>query len=643
MGALAELKEGLTSRTLLAMLFSSLVMMPALLWVYLSTGIAVGTIAAAYATMLIFGELGMIMMSPLSASELATIRWGASIAAGYGAGFIFSVYMRKSPITKQFGIAEFIPTWVVPPEDSPAVINRVIWHPDWYLPILISFLSMGMFLLASLSLSFIARELFLEVEKLPFPTGAVAAEIAISLSGGASERYRIFSVSTILTAAYEGVRVLLPAVGVVLFGRELMLINPLHFDFTLNIEPFLPGATFGVTTNPLVVGIGFIVPEIVVIWAVITTIAAYLVLPPILTRYAPGLYPYVPGRPMLMPGTILGAWYEPMLKFWLSIGVGLLLAAAIIPTLLGARQVATAFRSFFSLSGEAARRSGVLPGRVSLGIFVASMLAASFLAYALTPIGPHFLLAIILINLGYSFVNTIVGARSAGLTGGFYTIPYLNEVTFWLTTPQPSPSNVMSYWVWFNPFIGQALGGASMCIGYKAAQLTGTKPMSIAKAHILGVFMSSIVGLIVAGMLWYVYDVPSRFMPAPSYPADALLRSLFITRQFRGFFKADFILGGFAASTLFVLLPRLIPALSQFTGIGMVFGVISGLMDMPSNSYGILLGYIFKKLLERKMGREWSNKYMMTVAAGIWTGSSVIISLATSLRFIKEAISPTIY
>ncbi len=641
MSAAIELEEGLTSRTLLAMLFSSLVMMPALLWVYLSTGIAVGTIAAAYATMLIFGEIAMIMMSPLRASELATIRWGASIAAGYAAGFIFSVYMRKSPITKQFGIAENIPTWVVPLENSPAIVKRMIWHPDWFLPIGIGFASMGLFLAASIALSFIARELFIEVEKLPFPTGAVAAEIAISLSGGASDRYKLFAISTMITAFYESIRILLPALGLVLFGRETILINPIHFDFTLNIEPFIPGATFGITTNPLVIGLGFIIPDIVVIWDLITTIVSYLILPPFLI--GTGIYPYTPGRPMLMPGTILGAWYEPMLRFWLSIAVGVLVATAVVPTLIGSRQIVSALKTFFSLSGEAAKKAGVLSGKVSLMMFIGAMLIASIIAYMLTPLGIYFFFVILLINIGYSFLNTIVGARSAGLTGGLFTIPYLNEVTFWLTTPVPSPDNKLSYWVWFNPFINQALEGANMCIGYKAAALTNTKPMSITKAHVLGVIMSNLVGLVVAGLLWYVYDVPSRFMPAPSYPADALLRSLFITRQFGVFFRADFIVGGFIASSILALLPRLVPALAPYTGIGMLFGIVAGLLDMPSNSYGIFIGYLFKKFLERKMGKEWSSKYMMSVAAGIWAGSSIIISLATALRFVREAISPMVY
>jgi len=281
MSSTVQLQEGLTPRTFLAMLFSSLVMMPALLWVYLATGQLVGTLAAAYATMLIFGELGLIMMSPLSASELATIRWGASIAAGYTGGFLFTVYLRKSPITKQFGIAQNIPWWACPPENSPAIIQRMIWHPDWLLPLGIGLLSMTLVLAADVSLSFIARTLFIEVEKLPFPTGAVAAEIAIALSGGEKERYRIFAIATMMAAIYESIRVLFPSLTEIILGRRLMVINPIHYDFTEMIDPVIHGATTGITTNLLVIATGLIVPEIVIIWQFITSIVTYVLLPPI--------------------------------------------------------------------------------------------------------------------------------------------------------------------------------------------------------------------------------------------------------------------------------------------------------------------------------------------------------------------------
>jgi len=146
------------------------------------------------------------------------------------------------------------------------------------------------------------------------------------------------------------------------------------------------------------------------------------------------------------------------------------------------------------------------------------------------------------------------------------------------------------------------------------------------------------VGFVVAGLLWHVYDVPSRFLPAPSFPADAVIRSLFVTRQFFLFLNWIHVLEAFIAGSIIVIIPRFVQALAPFTGVAPVFGLIAGMMDMPSNVTAYFLGYLFKKFLERKMGVEWARRYTMTVAAGFWTGSSVIISLSTALRFVREAV-----
>ena len=642
MAVSVELREGFTVKTIIAMIFSAIVLMPALLWVYLSTGVAVGSIAAAYATMLIFGEFGLLFMSPFTESELVTIRWGASMAATFAGGFLFGVYLRKSSIAHQFGVAQFIPTWSVPKLASEAIQKRIIWHPDWAMPFLVGYTALTLSLIGSIALSFVAEQLFIEVERLPFPTGALAAEIAVSIAGGEKRRYEIFAVSTLLAATYETIRSLVPALGLLLFGRELTTLPLIHFDLTRAIEPVLPGATTGLTTNILIWGLGFIIPEAVILWYFITSVFAYVVLPPIFVKTGFRLYPYTPGRPMLIPGTILGAWYEPSLKFWLSIAVGLLLASAIIPTILGGKHIGSALKAFFSLSSESAKKAGLIPGKTAIFLFIFSMIVSSVLAYILTPMGPYFFLVILLITLGYSFLNTIIGARSLGLTGGAYTIPYLNEVTFWLTTPSPSPQSVYSYWVWFNPFIMQ-VDGSGLLIGYKAAKMTRTKLTSIVKAHVIGIVLTQIVGLVIAGILWNVYDVPSRFMPAPSFPANALIRCMFITRSFGGFFRPDWIVESFIVGSIFALIPRFASILAPYTGLSMLFGMVGGLMDMPSNATGVFVGYLIKKLIEKKMGREWSNKYIMTVAAGIWSGSSIVISLATALRFIRQAIAPEIY
>ncbi len=635
-------KEGLTLKALMAMIFSSVIMMPALLWVYLATGVGIGPIAAAYATMLIFGELGKLLMSPLNEHELATIRWGASMAASYTGGFLFSIYMRKSPITHQYGIADKIPVWVVPPETSEALINRIIWHPDWLLPIGIGYLTFFISLVGTIGISYITRELFIEVEKLPFPTGALAAEIAKALSKEAGgERYKIFAIVTTLMAMFEAARSLAPALGMVLFGRPIILIPPLHWDFTQQIELIIPGATIGFTTNFMIMSLGFIIPDKVIIWSIIGMIFAYIVMPPIFVALRYGPYAdWRPGKPgvMLIPGTIEGSWYQPLLNIWLSIVIGMAVAGAIIPFITSFKQFKESLKSFLKLSSSEAKTYGVIPGKTAFIMFLASSITLSILAYMLTPRGIAFLIGVFAVNVGISFLNNIIAGRGIGLAAMAPIIPYANEVVLWLTT---SPQDIE---VWFNPFFAQ-LGGADLCIGYKAAELTRTKPMSITKAHIIGLLMTNLVGLVIAAMFWNVYDIPSRFLPAPTYPADALMRCLFITRQFM-FLKPELIVMSFIIGTLIIvapMIPVIGPILEPVTGISVVFGLINGFNDMPSNITVLFMGWIIKKLIERKMGREWASRNMITIAAGIWTGGSLVISLSTALRFAREAVAPEVF
>ena len=632
-----ELKEGFTYRTVIAILFSAFIMMPSLLWVYLTTGQAIGGIAAAYATMLIFGELGLLFLSPLTVHELVTIRWGASMAATYGAGLLFNIYFRKSPIAKQYGVADKIPLWVVPPETSEAFIERIIWHPDWTLPLTIGYTATIISLISAISLSLIARELFIEVESLPFPTGAVAAEIAESLSGLRPEKYKIFAVSTLLSALIEMPRTLIPAVTLILFGVSVVLVPPIHYDLTNVIEWLLPGSTTGITANIMILALGLILPEQVILWSLISSLTTYLVLPPLLLSVRVD-YPYTKGMPMLVPGTLEGAWYKPMLRFWLSYGVGFIFAAAILPFIFNLRQTVTAVRTFFSLSGSRAKRLGLLSGKTTLLLFLVPQVIASILAYLLTPLGLPFLLAILTINFGLTIFDTIVSGRSVGLTGGATTIPYANYALLMATT---SPEQIE---VWFNPFlINPGVTAADICIGYKAAQLTNTKPLSIVKAHLMGIFSTQLVGLLIASLLWHLYDVPSRLLPAPSFPVDTVIRCLFITRQFGEYLKWPQILTTFTMGSIFLIIPRFIRALSPVIGLPALFGIIWGLMDMPSNVIGVFLGYIIKKIIERKMGTEWCRSYIVTVAAGLWAGASMIISLSTALMFVRESILAVLY
>lgn len=634
-------REGLTDKVLLAIVFSSLLMTPAFSWVYLSTGIAIGGIAAAYVTMVIFGEIARFLRSPLSESELATIRWGASLAVGGAANIAWRVFLRKSAITKQFGIADKIPTWWVPPANSPAILHRTIFHPDWLIPLTIGYFGMPFSLLAIISLSFFVRQIYIEVEKLPFPTGAMAAELAKSLSREYDpKKYEVFSIAAFLAFLWGIVYYILPAIIMIIghYERPIQLIpSTIDLTFFLDYTP-LYGATIGFTPDLLAISIGAIIPTNVVIGVIAGCIGAYVIGNHMLV--AQGLIPWRPGTPMLGPG-LTGLWQQPMLRYWMSISLGFLLAGVFVPFFKNIKSFIEAMKSFFKLGVEEERRLGIWSGKRSLIIYLISCSILTTMAIIFELImNPKdvyanwvfWFIGVPIIVIGLNFVNALSVGRSAGLMGSSIPIPYAREIVTWLTYNGIDG--------WFNPFINSDIGlyAGTILIGYKAAELTFTKPMSIAKAQIIDAIVSSLTTLLFSYLFWSIYDIPSRMLPAPSFYPDAALQSLYITKKFWGsqYFKPELII-------ISIIIGVIIEAIPQLAGLISAIGLSSGFSSIPSASISLFIGWLFRWLLIKIKGREWARNYLMSFVAGLWAGSSLAIALGTGLIFAYQAILPGIY
>ena len=623
-----ELKEGFTGKVVLAILFSSFLMTPAFSWVALSTGVGVGGIAAAYVTLVIFGELARILRSPLSENELATIRWGASLAVGGAGGVAWRVFMRKSAITRQFGIADKIPTWWVPPANSPSIVQRTIFHPDWLIPLTIGYFGLPFTLLATISLSFFIRQLYIEVEKLPFPTGAMAAELAKSLAKGADpKKYEIFALTLFFTFLLIGLPYyVLPSIFMIIRGAERPVqLIPTIIDFTrfLDYSP-LYGATYGITLDILAISIGMIIPTNVIYGAFIGSIVAYI----IGNHYivSTGLIKWKPGTPIIGPG-LTGLWQEPMLKYWMSLSIGFLLAGVFIPFFKSIRSVVSTIKNFFGMSVVEEKRLGVWSGRKSFILFMLSGLMLSILAIALDILYnpndtfPFWLVPVMII--GISFINSLSIGRSAGLMGSSIEIPYAREIlmiTFYNGVD-----------AWFNPFL-TTIDGGTILIGYKAAELTNTRAMSVVKAQVVDSVVSGLVGLLFSYLFWNIYDVPSRILPAPAWYPRAALQCFFITRQFT-FINPQLLVLGLIIGSIIEIYPPLAALLSSI-------GLSSGFNSIPSATSALFLGWLVKKLIIKRKGVEWTQNYLMSMVAGIWAGGSLAIALGTGLTFAYQAIQP---
>ncbi|RLE94157.1 MAG: hypothetical protein DRN04_04460 [Thermoprotei archaeon] len=629
------LREGFTDRVILAMIFSSLIMTPAFGWVLLSTGIGVGPIYAAYVTMVIFGELARLMRSPLSESELATIRWGASAAVGAVTGIAYNVFLRKSPITRQAGIADKIPIYVVPPANSPALIQRTIFHPDWILPITLGYIGLPFSILVLVGLSFLMRQIFIEIEKLPFPTGALAAELAKSLAAeeGESKRYEIFCLSAFIAFLYGTAYYIAPALLMVITGSPVPIqIFPTHIDLTTMFD-YTPlfGATLSFTADILAISIGMIIPDAVIYGAVVSYVATMIFGNNILVRL--GLYKWKPGTPMMGPG-LTGVWMETMLHFWLSISIGITVAAAIVPFVKNIKGVVKGIMSIFSLSKEQESELGIWSAKKCIIVWLIGSLGLCILSYIVDiTFYPDDNLPVWLIptiTIGLALVNSLSAGRFAGLMGSGITIPYAQQallIAFY--------NGVEG---WFLPFLGGpgVTGDPGLiCIGFKAAELTRTKPMSIIKAHVIGGIMASISGLFFGYLFWHLYDIPSRILPAPTFYPDAAMLVMFITKKFT-YIRPDWLIAGFIFGVVWELVPFLSSVLST---IGLAWGIGA----LPSSVTSPFIGWIIKEIIRRKKGDEWTRNYLLSIVAGIWAGGSLALALGTGITFAWQAIQPGLY
>jgi len=630
--SISGLREGFTDRVILAMLFSSLIMTPAFGWVELSTGIGVGPIYAAYVTMVIFGELARLLRSPLSESELATIRWGASAAVGAVSGIAYSVFLRKSPITKQAGIADKIPIYVVPPANSPALIQRTIFHPDWILPITLGYLGLPFGILSLIGLAFLMRQIFIEIEKLPFPTGALAAELAKSLAAeeGESKRYEIFSLAAFLAFLYGTAYYIAPALLMVITGSPVPIqIFPTHIDLTTMFD-YTPlfGATLSFTADILAISVGMIIPDSVIYGLVIGYVATMIFGNNLLVRF--GIYKWRPGTPMMGPG-LTGVWMETMLHFWLSISIGIIIAAAIVPFAKNIKGVVKGIMSIFTLSKEQESQLGIWSAKKCIMFFLVGALGLCALSYIVDytfyPDDNLPFWIIPTITIGLTLINSLSAGRFAGLMGAGITIPYAREALY------------IAFYNgvegWFLPFLQGGGEAGLICIGFKAAELTRTKPMSIIKAHIVGGIMAGLSGLFFGYLFWHLYDIPSRILPAPSFYPQVAMLVMFITKQF-AYLRPDLLLGGFIFGLVWELVPPLSAAISTI-------GLAGGIGALPSSVTSPLIGWLFKELIRRKKGDEWTRKYLMSLVAGIWAGGSLALALGAGITFAWQAIQPGLY
>ena len=278
--------EGLTWRSFSAILLSAIVFLPIQIYMSLATPVRVSW---APVILLLFTELAYFFHSPLTRQEGFIIYFVSSVAMGGSVlvenmipflNFPYRVYMVQSPYFKALGFDKQVPWWFVPPLDSPAIIHRTLMHPDWAFYIFLMILGFIIYLGMIIPMTFILAQLYIEIEKLPFPIGKVQAETIISLTERDPDRFEKFTITAVIGAIYSFVLYGSPIITLTIFGKAFSLTGSLiwsFLDFTPFLQVFIPGAILGISLDLLNVATAWIIPSYLIIAALITSLLVFVV------------------------------------------------------------------------------------------------------------------------------------------------------------------------------------------------------------------------------------------------------------------------------------------------------------------------------------------------------------------------------
>jgi len=633
-----ELKEGFTWRVFLVILYASLVL--GCLIVYGTY--AIGTFfqgSIVYLTIILATEIARYAGKNLNRQEVFIIYSivGSIVVSSpfFFFNMIINAYFRDSPIAAMYrdpktglSLTEAVPDWLAPPPEIHILEGRTLLRVEWLYPLMFIVLGFVLTMLAEISLGIFCSLLYVDVEKLPFPTSPIAAQSIITLAEREPERLRIFSVAAVVSFVYYFLLNLLPGIAVQVVGVGAFYVAP-FLDLTYWLERIIPGATFAISYGLLQYAIGFLLPLPVVINMFIGSIAISILgnalalkLPypefrEFQQEWAPTMSSY-----LLMARANLWIW----IPFFLGAGVGASIAVMI-----------ARYRSFVK-TFQSLRKGSEELGGISLAMFLGMFLICSSLSVLVTHLLiPDFpVLFLIFGSIVFPFIRAIISSRAVAETGSAFTIP----------PPQMRQliivgSGYKGIDAWFAPMYlggGQFATASSFTLLYKVSYLTNTKPWSYIKAYLISVPLVVFSSLIFTELLWKMAPIPSAIYPATInvFPTGVIQRSFMVTQAPR-IFKPTLIIAGVAIMTPLTLLSFVIRN-PYFNAIAL----LSGLQLHPSVTFAYLIGSILGKLIAKQYGRDWI-RYRSIIVAGMTCGAGLSISFLSALSLLNSAVWPKPY
>lgn len=501
----SEFEDGFTKPAILGVLFVAFVMIPGNMYLNLMVGGNLGA-AAEWVTIILFAEVTKRSFITLKRQEVYLLYYVAAglIAAEHGTfdGLLWPQYLVQSPAAEQFGIAKLIPDWWAPPADSPALAERTFLHPDWIRPIILVVSGFVIMRISWFTMSYMLFRVNSDYERLPFPFAPVAAQGATALAessrGEETWRWRVFSSGAMIGLVFGAIYVGIPAITGALLTEPIQLIPIPWIDFTQITGNFIPATPLGFTAHLGPIFAGMVMP----FWGVVGTfvgVVSHSILNPILYNHGV-LQIWQPGM-----GAV-ETFFVNSVDFWMSFGIGVTVAIALI----GTYQVVRGVRSTVGQAKGEGRTMKPPEGRGdfplwgAFGLYCLATAGLISIAWMWLPAFKQFVWFFLFFGFIFTPFQSFVNARLVGMVGKTVSIPFIKEATIIL-------SGYQGVDIWFIPFPLGNYGAQTQ--KFREIELTGTKFTSIAKAEMFMLPIVLATTFLYSAYIWKLAPVPSASYP----------------------------------------------------------------------------------------------------------------------------------
>jgi len=659
-----RLESGLTSRTWPVILYGALILMPANIYLMLVAGQnLLGPIS--FIALILWVEAARLSRRPLTTAEAFIVYAVSAVAAGQMIFYLYAIhpaYFRVCDIAnseifsyfdKTLGrnvtFAEAAPTWWAPPRE--VVEQRSFLNRAWLLPILVGTASWIFHMLADLSMGIIGRELFIKVEKLPFPFAHPPADACKALTRDDPEPKKTFTVCGLIGTVW-GLIIYFP----IALGKKIINYPIPWVDLNRGLHNTLSGASFGIATDILAFTGGFIIPFRVIVSMLIGAVVIQFVgnswaaggLDDFLGNI--GLGGMVQAMPWLdginsttgrqyfdryVQGMGIKQMVPNQLFVWMPVFIGGMVAAGLLHIIARPRELISTFRGLRATGRGVRQQRTVAIGPV-LAIFVASILGCVLLFRILIPEFPWLVIAPF--ALFWSLLFSLIDIRAIGTTGFRVDPPYVREGMILAIKPD-------NMGVWFAPW-PIALGSSNWVQDFKTAELVGCTPRSLIIAKLIAYPVGMAANLLFISIYWSIAPIPSAAYPYADVilPVWANQLCIWISASMANvspqtqsmldqLFNLHWMMGTFGIFTAAYVLGRIVPRL-QLSLIGLAVGMA---MPIPF-AVSLFIGGVVAKRVARRTGPEWFAANRNIIVAGLAVGEGVVIGLFAAIAALSNSL-----